>query len=211
VTVPDPPRPAREELREQLLQAARRQAAPRPARRRHRRRGLAVVAAVALGAAAAAGAAELIATGDPVPDTTYPGTRYGPAAEGVPVLDAKAPDPDGGLGWGVGVYTSEQGLPCAVGGRVRALSIGTVRDGTFHPYERGTTGVCGKLDRAALIYDLTFLDGVTIVFGRTREPGRRVIAEHAGESRPARSGRRGGFVWAFDGRIAHADISVRTG
>jgi hypothetical protein len=208
VTVPDPPRSARDELREQLLQAARRQAGPRPARRRHRRRGLALVVAVALGTAAAAGAAELLSTGEPVPDTSYPGTRYQPARNGAPVLDAKAKDPSGGLAWGVGLYTAKDGKACVVGGRVSGVSIGEVRDGTFHPFARGTTGACGDLERQQYLFDIKWTDGVTLVFGRTH-PGRHVSAVNAGRSYPAPLGRGGGFVYVFRGRVEFADISIR--
>jgi hypothetical protein len=216
VNASDPHRSAREELREQLLQAARRddvrQAARKPARRRRSRRGLAIVIALGFGAAAAAGAADLISTGDPLPDSNYSGTPYGPSKAGAPPLDAKAPDPAGGHGWGVGTYTAGNGDSCAIAGQVRGVTLGEVgKDGQFHPFERGSTGSCGSFKRLNLFYDVKHYDGVTIVFGRTSERNRYVTARNEGKTIPATPGRNGAFLWVFKGNLLPIDVPVALG
>jgi hypothetical protein len=213
VNASDPQRSARDELREQLLQAARRddarQAAASPARRRRSRRSLGIVVALAFGAAAAAGAADLISTGDPLPDSSYSGAPYQPSRTGAPALDAKAPDPAGGHGWGVGTYTADNGESCAIAGQVRGLEIGEVgSDGKFHPYERGSTGSCGDFKDLNLFYGVRHYNGVTIVFGRTSEPNRFVTARNDGKTIRATPGRGGAFLWVFKGNLLPGDVPV---
>src|SRR5690349_19365270 len=107
MSAPNPRRAASEQLLDQLMEAARRdeELVRTPRRSRRRRRGIALLAAVVLGGAAAAGAADLISTGEPVPDQTVRGPRYDPS--GFYDLAAKAKDPTGAAPWGVGVYTSK--------------------------------------------------------------------------------------------------------
>jgi hypothetical protein len=210
VNASDPQRSAREELREQLLQAARRddarQAAESPVRRRRSRRSLAVVVALVFGAAAAAGAADLISTGDPLPDSSYSGSGYQPGKAGAPALDAKT------HGWGVGTYTAGNGESCAIAGQVRGLELGAVgTDGKFHRYERGSAGSCGDFKRMNLFYGVKQYNGVTIVFGRTSEPNRFVIARNDGRSIPATPGRGGAFLWVFKGKLLPGDVPVALG
>jgi hypothetical protein len=215
VNAPDPPRSARDELREQLLQAARRDDALRtaslPSRRRRSRRSLAIVVALVFGGVAAAGAAELISTGDPLPDSTFPGTEYRPGKPGAPVLDAKAKDPKGGQGWGVGTYTSKNGEECAIAGRVRGLALGDVRNGTFREFAPGSTGACGDLKTKPIFIDYRQLDGVTIVYGRTSATDRLVVAHNDGKDIPATPGRRGAFLWVFEGKLLPSDVPVALG
>jgi hypothetical protein len=215
VSAPDQQRSARAELREQLLQAARRDDAQRtaelPARRRRSRRSLAVVAALIFGAAAAAGAAELISTGEPVPHSTYSGTKYQPGKAGAPALAAKAANPAGGQAWGVGIYRAKSGDECVIAGQVRGVSVGEVRGGTFHPFEQGSIGICGDFKRLKLIYDVKRINGLTVVYGRTREAGREVTVDNDGETIPARPGRGGAFRWVFKGTLLPGRVVVRLG
>jgi hypothetical protein len=214
------PRSARDELLEEIMAAARREEAMERGAattgrrgRRHRRRVVGVIVALGLGAAAVAGAADLISTGDPVPDTSFHSPRYAPPPKGAPELVAKAHDPQTNTTWGVGVFTSEDGLDCAVAGQVRGLSLGLIRDGRFHPYERGTTGTCGHKN-LALMHDRLTIGGSrprTIVFGRTRNTDRYVVVESGGKSRSVRPARGGAFLFVFDGPLLPDEAIPRLG
>jgi hypothetical protein len=217
VNTTDPPPSAKEQLRAQLMEAARREEAlerqtARPRRRRRRAIGLSV--ALVLAAGAAAGAAELISTGEPVPDKTLPQSKYRPLEPGAAQLVAKAPDPDGGSGWGVGIYTANNGDDCVIAGQVRGASLGVIRDGRFLPYKADSTGACGDLDRLPILIDRLGIDGPsprTIVYGRTRRVDRYVIAESEGKTYRTRPARGGAFLFVFAGRPSAADIHTRVG
>jgi hypothetical protein len=219
VNVSGPDRSAKEQLREQLIQAARRDVAQerraqQPRRRRRRRRGTGLIVAVVLGGAAAAGAADLISAGDPVPDTTSSGKQYKPPTPGAPELVAKAPDPQRGTAWGVGIYTADNGQQCAIAGQVRGVSLGLVRDGVFRAYASGSSGACADLKRMPMLFDRLVIDGPqprTIVFGRTRASDRTVITKSDGKVYSTKPGRGGGFLFVFEGRLAFADVRPRLG
>jgi hypothetical protein len=216
VSAPGPRRSASDQLLDQLMEAARRDEALArpPRRRRRRRRTIGVLVAVVLGGAAAAGAADLISTGEPVPDRTVRGPRYDPAGRGGPELAAKASDPTGAAPWGVGIYTSGAGQACAVAGQVRGTQLGQIRDGTFHPFERGTSGACGDLSRLELLSDRLFIRGAqprTILYGRTSRPEREVVVDVDGEPRSARPGRGGAFVFVFAGNLGPGEAVPRVG
>ena len=88
-------------------------------------------------------------------------------------------------------------------GQVRGLSLGLIRDGRFHPYERGTTGTCAHADHP-LMYDRLTIGGRrprTIVFGRTRDTDRYVVVPSGGKSRSVRPARGGAFLFVFDGSL----------
>ena len=215
---PEPTTTAREELRTQLLAAARREEAKPEAvakrrRRRRQRRGLGLGVAVLLGGAVAATATDLISTGEPVRDSGHSGPQYRPAVPGSPDLVAQAKDPDGKTTWGVGVYTSANKLSCAIAGRVRGNQLGTVRDGTFHPYRADSRGACSKLGpRRAIISDLLMIGGAqprTIVFGRARAGEPTVLADAFGKTHRAPTHRDGGFIFVFKGRPADAQLGAR--
>src|SRR4051812_7927141 len=100
------------------MEAARREAGQsRPRRRRRRRRATGLLVAALLGGAAVAGAADLISTGDPVPDRTSRGERYRSGHAAGFDLVAKARDPAGQTAWGVGIYTAGNGDACAIAGQ----------------------------------------------------------------------------------------------
>jgi hypothetical protein len=212
-----PHRSASEQLLDQLMEAARRdEALTQPPRRprRRRRRAVAVLAAVLLGGAAAAGAADLISTGEPIPDRTVRGPRYDPAAEGAPALATKASDPTGAAAWGVGIYTSAAGEDCAVAGQVRGVELGQIRDGKFHPYERGTSGACANLSQLQLLSDRLFVRGAqprTILYGRTSRPERSVTVDLNGKTYSARPARGGAFVFVFAGNLLPSEAFPRVG
>jgi hypothetical protein len=220
VNASEPRRSASDELLDGLMAAARREAAAersgrtldrRP--RRHRGRIAGIVVALGLGAAAAAGAADLISTGDPVRDMDVKSPRLEPADARAPQLVAKAADPEGGVTWGVGIFTSAAGLHCAVAGQVRGLTLGMIRDGRFHPYETGSFGACGsaRLPIASDRLTITGSSPRTIVFGRTRDADRVVVVQSGGRTYSTRPARGGGFLFVFDGKLAVGDAIPRLG
>jgi hypothetical protein len=216
VNASGPQRSAKEELREQLMLAARRDVAQerqaQQPRRRRRRRATGVIVAVLLGGAAAAGAADLISSGDPVPDTTSSGKQY--KAPGEPDLVAKAADPERGTVWGVGIYTASNGQQCAIAGQVRGVSLGLIRDGVFRKYETGSSGACVDLKKTPMLLDRLVIGGPeprTIVFGRTRGTDRTVIAQSDGKVHSTDPARGGGFLFVFKGRVTFADVRPRLG
>jgi hypothetical protein len=142
-------------------------AAARPAGRRRRRLTgrvlvIAVLSLLALAAAAWA-AATLLGRGDPVQygrgGPPLPTVRYGvpsPDAAQAPLLTA--PDPRGGLPWGLRVYTTSRGYACAQLGRVYQGRLGLLGidgafggDGLFHELRPGVVSLgasCGLVDGA---------------------------------------------------------------
>lgn len=217
MSAPGPRRSASEQLLDQLMEAARRdEALARPPQRsrRGRRRAIGLLAAVLLGGAAAAGAAELISTGEPVPNGTIRNPRYDPAAKDSPAIVTKASDPTGAAPWGVGIYTSNEGQACAVAGQIRGVQLGVIRNGTFHPFERGTSGACADLSRLPLFSDRMFVRGAqprTILYGRTSRPEREVTVSLNGKTFSARPARGGAFVFVFDGNLLPSEAVPRVG
>jgi hypothetical protein len=219
VSTTDPRLPAKEQLRAQLMEAGRREEAlerqaERPKRRRRRRRSITLGLVLVLTAGAAAGAADLISTGEPVPDTTVRGKQYQPLVPGAPQAVAKAPDPDGGSGWGVGIYTANNGDDCVIAGQVRGVSLGLIRDGRFLPYEADSTGACGDLRKLPILIDEIGIEGAkprTVVYGRTRDPNRYVIAESDGKTHRARPARGGAFLFVFAGPASTVDVRTHVG
>lgn len=203
-------RRAQDSVRDQLVAAA---LAERP-RRRRRTTAVIAVAAVLLGATAVAEATGLLAVGEPIESLMPPKdaehfTRYR-AQDGVTVA-ATANDPDYRYGWGVGVYTSKDGEDCAMAGNVLGNTLGSERDGRFHPYGPAVSGSCGDLGRLELMSDSLRVKGEhprTIVYGRTRDPGRRVEFEYRGERRPATTGTGGGFVIVFEGILGPSEFRL---
>ncbi|MDA0160078.1 hypothetical protein OM076_07380 [Solirubrobacter ginsenosidimutans] len=202
----DPRRAAQDSIRDQLLEAARRDLAVAPRRRRFswrwRGAGLAVVAL--LGVSVAAGATDLISVGAPLPDGSVKVPRYAPRGGSQVKLVVKAPDPDSELAWGAGIYTSSGGQPCIIAGQVRGVSLGRVRDGRFRPYEQGTTGACGSLRHLRLFSDaLTIRETPprTILYGRAQPSVRSVSINDDGRRRSVRPGPGGAFLFVVRGLI----------
>jgi hypothetical protein len=188
--------PPLDELRENLRDAARRDTEPQ-GRRPRRRRNVAVAVAIAvLGAAAVAGAAELISTGDPVPDQPDRDERYRPRDGSPPRIAVTAPD--AGLSWGVAVYTGRGGDACALAGQVRGSTLGVVRDGVFRPYARDTAGACGDLEAIPYFNDVRRLGERTLVFGRAGDGVERMELRHQGQRFEAEVGEGGAFLFVFD-------------
>ena len=207
----DPSRAAHNALRDQLEEAALREfraAAPPPRpRRRWRWRSLAIVLGATFGLAAAAGAGGLISTGEPVPDATFPNGKYRPADS--PQLAIKAADPEGEAAWGVAIYTAANGQSCALLGQVRGVSVGVVRDGRFHPFAPGTTGMCGNLKQLPQIVDMSHAGGPrprTILFGRANPTARSMVVTVDGKRHVAPVGHGGAFLFVFSGNYSVEDF-----
>lgn len=205
--------PTLTELREHLREAARREMASAPRRSsvsRWRRATIIAVAALLL-AAGAAGAAALLSTGEPVPDPRGKAARYLPAAVGDHRIAVIAADPAAGTKWGVATYTGRNGQQCAIAGQVRAGALGVVRNGTFHPYEPGTSGPCGDLSRQRYFGDQRFYPGEqprTLIYGRTQSDVSSMTLELDGERYSARLGHGGAFLFLFEGRISPAAVHL---
>jgi hypothetical protein len=211
VTAIDPSRAAHDALREQLADAAQREfrATARRPRRVWRWRSLALVLGATFGLAAAAGAGGLISTGDPVPDRTFPNSQYRPADSQTPQLAIKASDPAAQAAWGVAIYTAANGQSCALLGQVRGVSVGVIRDGRFHPFATGTTGVCGDLKRLNQVTDIKFAGGPrprTILWGRARRGARSMVVTVAGKPYTAPVGHGGAFLFVFDGHYSSGEL-----
>ena len=213
---PEPTTTAREELRAQLLAAARREEAKPEAvakrrRRRRQRRGLGLGVAVLLGGAVAATATDLISTGEPVRDSGFSGEQYRPVA-GAPDLVAQAKDPENATLWGVGVYESANGQSCVIAGQVRGRQLGTIRDDKFHPYREDSRGACGKLGRRPMVVDTLNVGGAaprTIIFGRARPGEPYVLVNSGGKPRREATARGGGFILVYEGRVSDAEVNPR--
>ncbi len=197
--------PALAELRESLREAAARDIAARKPRR-WRRRGIGLFAAVLVTGAAAAGAADLISSGDPVPEQPAD-PRYQPAA--LPQIDAIAHDKP--LPWGVQVFESAEGKTCAIAGQIRGASLGKVdAGGVFHSYPDKRGGACGTLTNKQGGF-ISFAFGVnrTAVYGRVRAGASSVTVVVDGESKTVPTGPGGGFLLVYKGRVFPSDWSVK--
>jgi hypothetical protein len=193
-------------MRDQLREAARRElvrADPtRDRRRRSRRRwrGVGFLVAVLLGASVTAGATDLISIGAPLPDNTSTQPGLADHDGGVGSLVLKAPDPYGGLAWGISTYTAPDGKDCALAGQVRGVSLGRVRGGQFRRYENGTTGACGNLSRMPMFSDSLRIEGSrprTILYGRTDASARFISIDDGGRRRRIATGPGGAFLFVL--------------
>jgi hypothetical protein len=206
VTAPRGRIPALDELRERLREAAHRELTGAPRRRRRRRRAGGLLAAVLLVAAGAAGAADLIATGEPVKDPRAgmsAGYRPGP---GLLQLSVIARDPAGGPGWGVRVYTARNHQRCVLAGVVNGADLGRMSGGRFHPYQRGFAGACGRPGRP--FGTLQYTGGRTLVFGIARPGAQRVTIAVSGAAHSARTGRGGAFLAVYRGEVASDALQI---
>jgi|1185.fasta_scaffold70249_1 hypothetical protein len=197
--------PALAELRESLREAAARDIAARKPRRR-RRRGIGLLAAFVVTGAAAAGAADLISSGEPVPEQPAD-PRYQPAVP--PQIDAIAHDTP--LPWGVQVFESAEGRTCALAGQIRGASLGKVdAAGVFHAYPDKRSGACGTLtNKQGGFISFTFGADRTAVYGRVRAGASSVTVVVDGKRVPTTPGPGGGFVVVFKGRVLPSDWSVK--
>src|SRR4051812_45999982 len=196
--------PALDELRESLRAAAAREIeaeAPRR-RRRRRRRATGLLAIGVLAAAGAAGAAELLATGEPVRDDRAI-AGYQPAA-GLPQISVVARD--GRTAWAVRVFRARNGQQCVLAGRLNGVSLGVMRGGTFHPYARDFHGTCNQPGRP--FAGTQYVAGRTLVFGIARSGAKRVTVTVDGQRRPAPTGREGGFLLVYRGPIASNELRI---
>lgn len=195
------------ELRESFRAAAareiaREQTAASPVTQRRRRRrwlvGTGLAAVTATGGLAAA--TQLISTGSPREDREQKSPRYVRGGDGVIALSA--PDPEQRLPWGVVVYRSPSAEQCALVGQLRGNELGLVDDGAFHAFERRTAGACGPVGRVPLFFDLRYLNGRSLVYGRARRDAASVQISHEGETRSIRPGVGGAFLFVFDAGLA---------
>ncbi len=162
-------------LGRELAAAARRQAAGAPERNRswfsNRLHALAVTAALLLGGAAVALAATGLLSGSRVKPEVPPNAAAG---NGLPVsaasaqLAPSAPDPAGGLPWGMRIEHTTRGQLCMQVGRVQNAQLGQLgvdsafgNDGRFHALPAtvlppGYGGAAGQVECVA--------DGETVIF-----------------------------------------------
>jgi hypothetical protein len=195
----DPPLDPLQDLREQFRAAAAQQI-ERERRPRWQRRGalVAVTAAVATGGAAVA--TDLISTGDPVP-------RHRKAPElrptGLGTVAVTARDEGFPVPWGVVIYRAANGDTCALAGQIRGSEIGVVEDGVFRPFEARSTGACGDLERPPhLFVDLSYLNGRTLLYGRSGSDVARIRLDQRGERpRSAPTGAGGAYLFVLEGRL----------
>ena len=135
-------------------EAARRASASRGGwwRRWRMRRAFGVVPVALLTLVAAAGAGRVLFDDDAV----LPGDRGAPSETRRAHRDAaltavRAADPDGGLPWGMRLYTSAAGGRCAIVGRVRGQALGRMVRGQFLPLAADVPGTCGSAGAHMLI------------------------------------------------------------
>jgi hypothetical protein len=200
-----PDLPALDALRDELHAAAQREM-PEPARpARLRRRRVLIAALAGLVIAGGATASQLISRGTPVKDRPGKASRYAPRSPQTALPDALAPDKARTLPWGVFVYTSSSGLPCAIAAQSRAGEPGLVVNGVFHPNAPNTAGACGKPGRAIQFIDIRVVSSAParwIVYGRAKPGTRRVSFQvRDGRKYHAAVGPRGGFLFVFGGRV----------
>jgi hypothetical protein len=175
---------------------------------RRRRRATGLLALGLLAAAGAAGAAELIATGEPVRDTRTIASGYRPGP-GLAQLSVVARDPEGGTAWGVRIYTAANRQRCVVAGQLNGISLGRVVGGTFRPYARDFAGSCDRPGRA---FGATqYIAGRTLVFGLAAPGARRVVVTVDGRPQPARTGRGGAFLVVYRGAVTSDELKLDYG
>jgi hypothetical protein len=144
-----------EALRQQLRQDVR---ALRPARRRWVLPLAAVLAAMGLSAVALAASGVLTQGSDVGYDrgrAPQPTTGNGVAVAGSVGELVTAPDPHGGLAWGVRTYRTTRGFACVQVGRAQGGELGIIgqdgafaNDRRFHPLRPGAGERCVPLDPA---------------------------------------------------------------
>jgi hypothetical protein len=191
--------PALAELRDHFREAARRDIEARPRRRRDRRRPVLLIAAgLALCGGAAAGAAQLLSTGEPVKNAYTPAARYRSPNGYHIVLKAHAPV----LPWGVAIYTTRDGEECILYGRVNGAALGLLQGGKFRPYAPNHSAACRDIDRKPyLLTDLSFRDGVSLLYGRVGPGKTRFTVVVDGKSVSTPAGEGGAFLLVFKGRV----------
>lgn len=133
---------------EDLALAFRRTAQRAPAKPRRtravRRPALAAAVASLTIAATATGTALVLTHGDPI--RPAPLTDF--TADQRPLLGSdhlsgvQTADPAGGAPWGLRVYRSETGDPCAIVGQLSDGKVGSVSQGTFHELPLSGPGTC---------------------------------------------------------------------
>ena len=175
----------------ELTAAARRRAGDRWSRLRNRRFGGPLVLA---GAVAVAGAAALAATGQlelGSPDRpVHHSLEAAGRGIGVPqsstarVLAVRTPDPVGGPPWGIRVFRSSRGYPCAqygrvVGGRlVRLGSDGTAHELALHCLGHAAPGGFGNtVVEASGAFEPARRDPRALYYGYVGTRARRVVFE----------------------------------
>jgi hypothetical protein len=126
-------------LQAELVRAARRQSAERPWWARFGRRRFLIVALAVLAVAGGTAGAERWVTKEGPPIKPAPAADFTPAhgmvapVRGTERIVATAPNPGGGLPWGLRVSNGRDGSLCTGVGQVLHGRLGTVdRDGIFH-------------------------------------------------------------------------------
>jgi hypothetical protein len=119
-------------------------------------RRTAVVLMLAVSAAGGAAAANVLTDGSPAGELTLGGPAVVPGSNS---LESTAPDPAGGPGWAVRVYTGAGGETCADFGRQVDGKIGLIDgNGDFHERRlEEASGNCGVPDQGmGLLISATF-------------------------------------------------------
>ena len=184
-----------------------------PPRRLHRRAVLGAVVAILVPAGAVAGATAVLSEdGAPLPGERDLPSDLQPAVDPGIRLDSAVPDPAGGLPWALKVFTNQDGLECAVVGRLRNGVLGQLRGTEFRPFPEGVPGACGDLSKEGLsvaVERRAEPQPRTVVYGLTagREP---VSITIAGEQRRVEPGPLGAYVLPLEGVLPLRGATVRT-
>jgi len=159
---------------------------PRRPRRRarvHVRVALVVLVLVLATAAITLAATGVILTGSPVGTVRAPIATAGegiPVAGGARLLPLRAPDPAGGLPWGMRIVHTTRGLICVQIGRLNDGQLGQLGvDGAFHD-----DGRFHPLPPDALPDDLADIAGWMAATARVRETSTPGTAWGSGSARP---------------------------
>jgi hypothetical protein len=224
-----PDLPVLEALGAQIEAAAARDAR-RHARWSQRRIAVLALALLAVAGTAAYAAVRVIDVGAPVP--RYPGrAANGPLSRLVPgssrLVAVRAPDPSGGLPWGIRVFRARSGVTCVQVGRVLDGRIGVIgSDRRFHelPAQPALAQACGRRDAAGHL----FYDGLAgpptssadprgrggqprdVVWGFAGPLARRVTVTVAGRRlmQRVRAADDGAYLFVLAGRPARASIET---
>lgn len=197
-----------DDLREQFRAAAAREQAKSSRRRWFTRRAPVTLAfgALALSGGAAV-ATQLIATGEPKPEVAAKSDRFRPATAGT--IAVTAADPDQPLPWGVLVYQTAAGEDCAIVGQVRGAQLGIIDGKVFRPFEDRTSGSCRSVDRLPFQFDIRYLAGRSLVFGRARADVATMEAVHRGRRQRAETGAAGAYLFVFDAGLKPSEFKLR--
>jgi hypothetical protein len=91
------------------------------------------------------------------------------------------------------------------------MSLGVLEQGRFRALPTDSVGLCGRLDRSRLIFNVQRPNDDfdrTLIYGRVRDGIRRVGIDTADGRTVARTGAGGGFLLVLRGPVSDRDVSV---